>query len=332
MSDHKSQELNLSVLIVFLVFGGASGLAVAIANAWPFYVGILTCFLGVSFGGGTWGMVYGRTARPDIQAPQEEVAHDYWRAFAEANKGLGVPSLEADAFARDAKRKQFMQRQAWEQRSVFSNESALTYWSSANCTPHFQPGKRAEAYWAEFDRARLRGLSARAETTRSNTIQTSVPSLESQPNEDRNEHDLPAQHDVPLHLSLIQETQSVYDKIAAKANQNSEPLAQILGNMISSVDLIITELKRDPTTLFEVQRLFTYYLPEVGRILDTRGRMLKGHQNDVVAEIDAILDRVETAFTQFAARIHEADIRALDIDLKLLDQSLAAEFETEIGT
>jgi hypothetical protein len=30
--------------------------------------------------------------------------------------------------------------------------------------------------------------------------------------------------------------------------------------------------------------------------------------------------------------MHETDIRELDIDLKLLDQSLSAEFETTIGT
>jgi hypothetical protein len=90
-------------------------------------------------------------------------------------------------------------------------------------------------------------------------------------------------------------------------------------------------LKAAPEKLAEVQRLFTYYLPEVSNLLDVRARLIVRGETKGVAEIETILDRTELAFDRFAARMHLSDMHELEIDLRMLDQALAAEFEADSG-
>jgi hypothetical protein len=138
--------------------------------------------------------------------------------------------------------------------------------------------------------------------------------------------------DLPLHVQLIEETKVARTFLGEVATLETGEFGDDLKSMVANVDVIIAAVYSAPIKLPDVQRLFTYYLPEVSRLLEARQVMKRAAAFDRVGEIDAIIDRIAAAFHQLARRIHEADIRALDIDLKLLDRSLAAEFETQIGT
>lgn len=138
--------------------------------------------------------------------------------------------------------------------------------------------------------------------------------------------------DLPLYEQLIEETKVARTLLFDVARLETGEYGDDLKSMVANVDFIIAGVYSAPIKLPDVQRLFTYYLPEVSRLLKARGVMKKAAAFDRVAEIDAIIDRIAAAFQQLASRMHEADIRALDIDLMLLDQSLVAEFETTIRT
>jgi hypothetical protein len=211
-------------------------------------------------------------------------------------------------------------------------------WRSEVPMPVFKPGQSAAAYWKQFDEMRLVAdqltLAERMEVSatgqlpqkRSEAMDLKAPPLsETQ----KNVH---FYEDLPPHLALIRDTNASRALLARSAKVHSGDLGDSLGKMLASVDSIILGLKDDPMKLVEVQRLFTYYLPEVGKLLDARDQMQSIGETVRVSEIDSVLYRIEKAFQQFATRMHQLDIRALDIDLKLLDQSLAAEFETQIGT
>jgi 5-bromo-4-chloroindolyl phosphate hydrolysis protein len=193
-------------------------------------------------------------------------------------------------------------------------------------TVQISPNEPLREFWSRFDEANSRGLGGATGDafSRARPSSTSVPEFQPKPKPDYS--------NLPPHLALIAETQGARQKLLAAAEQETGEFGADLAKMVRNVDTIIDAIRITPTKLGDVQRLFTYYLPEVGKLLEARLQMLAVGETDRVAEIEAIVDRIETAFQQFAARMHQADIRALDIDLKLLDQSLAAEFETQIGT
>jgi hypothetical protein len=224
-------------------------------------------------------------------------------------------------------------------------------WRSEIKMPVFQQGQSAASYWAQFDQVRQGAdqLTYNERLSASVTGQLPAPERDRIPAQprfdpvrtarvtqgDNDETSVPAHartyETLPPHLALIEETNLIRKRLAQASNVHSGDLGLCLGKMSSSVDAIIAGLKDNPLKLIEVQRLFTYYLPEVGNLLKAREQMNAIAQYERVTEIDTILLRIQSAFAAFARRMHDADIRALDIDLKLLDQSLAAEFETQNG-
>jgi hypothetical protein len=230
----------------------------------------------------------------------------------------------------------------WEQRSVEMEAQSTSLYgelrlnipdlavsslqSYAGHIVQISPNEPLREFWSRYDNANLRGLGEAVgdDFPRAMPNSTSVPEFPPKPKPDYSH--------LPPHLALIGETQAVRQKLTAAAKIETGEFGNDLAKMVHNVDTIIDAIRLAPAKLGDVQRLFTYYLPEVGKLLEARLHMQAVGESERVAEIEAILDRIETAFQQFAARMHQADIRALDIDLKLLDQSLAAEFETQIGT
>lgn len=258
---------------------------------------------------------------PKIDKVEVAAADQYWRAFVTANEGLGQRSLTADAAADQLARDRLS-------KSGFQPEG-----------PVFQRGQSAANYWAKFDQEALKTTHStpgesfqpiannqfRLKSSKQNTEAGSI--LFEQVNEANRFQDY---NELPPHLALIREATATRAALSQASKKYGGELGQSLSAMIASIDAIVSGLKDDPIKQFEVQRLFTYYLPQVGILLRARENMLAIGELPRVAEIDAIVMRLKSAFAQFPLRMHEADIRALDIDLKLLDQSLVSEFETVI--
>lgn len=186
--------------------------------------------------------------------------------------------------------------------------------------PQLSPNEPLRDFWARYHSAHVNGLGF----SRSGNTNPDVASF------DTSQRLAPDYSHLLPHLGLIAETEYSRQALAEAAKHETGELGSDLAKMVAYVDVIVAAIRANPSKLGDVQRLFTYYLPEVGKLLQARRQMLAIEETSRIAEIDAILDRIETAFAQFAVRIHDADIRALDIDLKLLDQSLVSEFETVI--
>jgi hypothetical protein len=215
-------------------------------------------------------------------------------------------------------------------------------WRSRLPMPRKLPGQSAGDYWADFDAARQvadqltydqrAAVSLGGELSPARQLQSKAKHqtlgaspVNSSPTQTL-AFEIETNAHLPLHLALIDESKRARGILLSAAKQNQDQFGARLNRMVDGVDYVIAELKDEPKKLFEVQRLFTYYLPEVAKMLEARQQMVDLGETERVREIDAILERIENAFSQFAKRMHAADIAALDIDLKLLDQSLAAEF------
>ena len=129
-----------------------------------------------------------------------------------------------------------------------------------------------------------------------------------------------------LHNQIIKDAAEDIEHLRAASTTASDDLGIHLRNMVSNVEKVQKGLEEDPNKLSQVQRLFTYYLPSTTDLLKARGRAAAIGDTKKLAEIDAMIDRLEDAFEDFAARINGEDARSVEIDIRLLDQSLAQEF------
>ncbi|MEK7661393.1 MAG: hypothetical protein AAB680_05075 [Pseudomonadota bacterium] len=127
----------------------------------------------------------------------------------------------------------------------------------------------------------------------------------------------------PLHQQVIDDAKGAFTQIRAASNTASGDLGNHLRNMVINAEKVERGLLSDPSKLSQVQRLFTYYLPSCADLLQARGRAVSANDVVRVNEIDGMISRLDAAFADFALRIHGQDGRSVDIDLKLLEQSLA---------
>ena len=138
---------------------------------------------------------------------------------------------------------------------------------------------------------------------------------------------LPAPEAPPkLHQAVIADAKPALVRLEAAASVAEGELGERLRNMVACVREVDMGLRQDPSKLSDVQRLFTYYLPATADLLAARGAVVGGADPTRLAEIDAMIGKLDLAYTDFASRLRGHDARSLEIDMRLLDQSLDDEF------
>lgn len=155
-------------------------------------------------------------------------------------------------------------------------------------------------------------------------LSTGVPTFPNTPSPVSEQQSTPA-----LHKSIIDDAQDELLSLKSAANTADGQLGINLRSMVMNSEKIQRDLLDDPSKLSQVQRLFVYYLPSVSDLLNARGKAVSNGDTTKIGEIDAMFDRLATAFNDFALRMHGEDARSVDIDLKLLDQSLAQDLGLE---
>jgi 5-bromo-4-chloroindolyl phosphate hydrolysis protein len=106
---------------------------------------------------------------------------------------------------------------------------------------------------------------------------------------------------------------------------------------------IFAAIERDPLRLDRVRRFLTYYLPRAAEIAEAYRALETSTVPDTtrLAATGDMIDRLDGAFTRYAANLQDADLDKLDVELKLLKSSLdedlgpaqpAVPVETKRGT
>ena len=87
---------------------------------------------------------------------------------------------------------------------------------------------------------------------------------------------------------------------------------------------IFAGVEEDPLRIDRVRRFLTYYLPRAADLAEAYALLEKGSTRDAtrIAATSDLIDRLDAAFTHYAANLQEADLGNLDIELKLLKSSL----------
>ena len=87
---------------------------------------------------------------------------------------------------------------------------------------------------------------------------------------------------------------------------------------------IFEAVEKDPLRIDQVRRFLTYYLPRAAEMAEAYQSLERDHGAEA-ARFEAtreIIDRLDVAFTDYAANLRDADLDKLDIELKLLKRSL----------
>lgn len=132
--------------------------------------------------------------------------------------------------------------------------------------------------------------------------------------------------DPSIAARLIRESADQRDQLTAAASAADGALGDNLRRIDTASKQVVSALQKDGSNLAHVQRMFTYYLPSAAELLKARRNVVGSGNSAHLAEIDGMFARLAVAFEDFVARINGTDMRSLEIDLRLLEQSLDAEF------
>jgi 5-bromo-4-chloroindolyl phosphate hydrolysis protein len=114
-------------------------------------------------------------------------------------------------------------------------------------------------------------------------------------------------------------------RLDAAANAIRAPQIAVRVRHLSSIARgIFAALEKDPLRIERVRRFLTYYLPRAAEIAEAYAALERGALPDTprMASTGELIDRLDTAFTRYAASLRDADLDKLDIELKLLKSSL----------
>lgn len=133
-----------------------------------------------------------------------------------------------------------------------------------------------------------------------------------------------------LHKKIIDDANNDLLQIKAASAVAAGQIGENLTKIVQKAEQIERDLIKEPHKLSHVQRIFTYYIPSTQDLLVARGKAQANNDNAKLLEIDTMLSRLAQAFEDFAAKMHGEDARSIDIDIKLLEQSLADDLGVEL--
>ncbi len=124
---------------------------------------------------------------------------------------------------------------------------------------------------------------------------------------------------------LLTEAEPLAGRMQAAAQSiRSAKVAERVRHLVSMARGIFAEIEKDPLRIDRARRVLTYYLPRAAEIAEAYGALERSLAPDAarIAATGELIDRLDVAFTRYAASLQDADLDKLDIELKLLKSSL----------
>jgi 5-bromo-4-chloroindolyl phosphate hydrolysis protein len=124
---------------------------------------------------------------------------------------------------------------------------------------------------------------------------------------------------------LLTDAEPFAERLDAAAKAIRAPkIAERVRHLASVARGIFTALEKDPLRVDRVRRFLTYYLPRAAEIAEAYGTLEGTALSDAprMASTGELIDRLDAAFTRYAASLRDADLDKLDIELKLLKSAL----------
>jgi 5-bromo-4-chloroindolyl phosphate hydrolysis protein len=124
---------------------------------------------------------------------------------------------------------------------------------------------------------------------------------------------------------LLTEADPFIDRLEASAKAiRARTVAERVRHLASVARGIFEAIEKDPLRIDRVRRFLTYYLPRASEMAEAYQNLEGSPRVEATRlnQTEEIIARLDTAFTEHAANLHVAELDKLDIELKLLKQSL----------
>ncbi|MGO4716362.1 5-bromo-4-chloroindolyl phosphate hydrolysis family protein [Bradyrhizobium sp. 2TAF24] len=111
---------------------------------------------------------------------------------------------------------------------------------------------------------------------------------------------------------------------AAAASIRTPKIAAHVRHLVTIARDIFAAIEKDPLRIDRVRRFLTYYLPRAAEIAEAYDLLERSTVPDAarIAATSELIDRLDVAFTRYAASLQDADLDKLDIEFKLLKSAL----------
>jgi 5-bromo-4-chloroindolyl phosphate hydrolysis protein len=123
---------------------------------------------------------------------------------------------------------------------------------------------------------------------------------------------------------LIEADPFVTQLESAAKGIRAKTVAGRVSHLASVARGIFEALEKDPLRIDRVRRFLTYYLPRAAEMAQAYQSLEASPRAEAVrlTATGEIIDRLDAAFTVYAANLRLAELDKLDIELKLLKRSL----------
>ncbi len=120
---------------------------------------------------------------------------------------------------------------------------------------------------------------------------------------------------------------------AAATSIRAREAADRVLHLASLTREIFAAIESDPLRIDRVRRFLTYYLPRAAEIAEAYALLERSSALNTtrLKATGELIDRLDVAFTHYAATLQDADLDNLDIELKLLKNSLDADLGPALG-
>jgi len=111
---------------------------------------------------------------------------------------------------------------------------------------------------------------------------------------------------------------------AAVGSIGTPKIAERVRHMARISREVFAGVEDDPLRVDRVRRFLTYYLPRAADLAETYALLEKGGAREAsqIAATGELIERLDAAFTHYAANLQHSDLGHLDIELKLLKDAL----------
>ncbi len=136
---------------------------------------------------------------------------------------------------------------------------------------------------------------------------------------------------IELARKVLTEAEPYRDKLKAAAiNQSDKELGGKLRHMADTTDAIMAEVEKAPEKLTLVTRFLGYYLPKAAEVADGYSMVQSKRIPDQkrAGELRDMIGKLDTAFSRFSDSLVDADLKGIDVELKLLEATLKDDMGT----
>ncbi|WP_027057316.1 5-bromo-4-chloroindolyl phosphate hydrolysis family protein [Mesorhizobium loti] len=124
---------------------------------------------------------------------------------------------------------------------------------------------------------------------------------------------------------LLAQAQPAADRLAATARTISDKdMAAKVKNLSDIAADVITRVEAKPESAPAVRRFLTYYVPQAAEVSEGYAALAarRAPNQARLANIGAVITKLQDAFTHYADSLADSELGTLDVDLRLIQESL----------